>query len=88
MIQYTKMQKEYEEVHKVYIEKYRDLKRSFHKGIIEGDYHYLLSVISKETRIKKQEMSNLANKFMYETFGKNPNSINLKDVLKYAKQNL
>ena len=88
MTQYTNLLKEYEDVHEVYIKKYRDLKRNLHAGTLEGDYHHLLSVISKETRIKKHEMSDLANKFMHDTFGKNPNSVSLKDVLKYAKHNL
>ena len=86
--QYTSLLKEYEDVHGVYIKKYRDLKRTLHNGTLEGDYHYMLSVISKETRSKKLELSDMANKFMHETFGKNPNSISLKDVLKYTKQNL
>ena len=88
MAQYSRLQKEYEEVHAVYLKKYKDLKHQLHKGSLESDYHYLLSVISKDTRTKKHEMSNLANKFMLEIFGKNPNSVSLKDVLKYAKHNL
>lgn len=87
MAKYSKLQKEYEEIHAVYLKKYRELKKSLHNGTIEGDYHYLLSVISKDIRTKKHEMSDLANHFMYETFGKNPNSISLKDILKFAKQN-
>ena len=88
MIQYSKLQKEYEVVHSVYIKKYRDLKLCLHNGTLEGDYHYLLSVISRETRTKKHEMSKLANKFMQETFQKNPNSISLNDVLKFYKHKI
>lgn len=87
MVQYSKLQKEYELTHSEYIKKYRDLKENLHNGTLEGDYHYLLSVISKETRTKKHEMSVLANKFMHDTFHKNPNSLRFQDVLKYAKQN-
>ena len=88
MAQYSRLQKEYEEVHAVYLKKYKDLKHQLHNGSLESDYHYLLSVISRDTRKKKHEMSDLANKFMLEIFGKNPNSVSLKDVLKYAKHNL
>ena len=88
MTHYSRLQKEYEEVHGIYLKKYKDLKQHLHHGTLEGDYHYLLSVISKDTRKKKHDMSDKANKFMYETFGKNPNSVSLKDVLKYAKHNL
>lgn len=88
MNEYSLLRKDYDLQHAVYLKKYKDLKQQLHTGTLEGDYHYLLSVISKETRTKKHEMSDMTNKFMYETFGKNPNSISFKDVLNFYKHSI
>ena len=85
MIQYSVLQKDYDLEHSKYLKNYKDLKHQLHRGTLEGDYRYLLSLISKDTRIKKHEMSDMVNKFMHETFGKNPNGIVFKDVLKFYK---
>ena len=88
MIQYSILQKDFAAFHSVYLKKYKDLKDQLHNGTLEGDYHFLLSVISRDIRKKRHEMSDMANKFMHDTFGKNPNGIGFKDVLKFYKHNI
>lgn len=87
MSKYSELEKEFEPIHAQYLIEYKDLKRQLHAGTLEGDYRVLLADISKDKRRKKHEMRDFANKFMYETFGKNPNGVSLKDVIKFSKKN-
>ena len=82
---YSELNKSFNKIHGKYVQDRTQLKKQLHSGTIEGDYHVLLTEISKPMRDAKHDLSDLANEFMHKTFGKNPNSINLQDVLKSAK---
>ena len=73
------------ELEKVYVTKHRELKRQLHSGTINGDYHFLLAEASKEYRAEKRVQSESINRFVRETFGRNPNGITPSDILRYVK---
>ena len=81
---YSERQEEIKELEKVYVKRHNELKKQLHDGTLEGDYHVLLAEASREYKAKRREQSDLLNKFVYATFGKNPNSISPSDVIRYA----
>ena len=82
---YSERQNEIQELEKVYVKRHRELKKQLHEGTLEGNYHVLLAEASREYKAKKREQSNLLNKFIHITFGKNPNNITPTDIVRYAK---
>lgn len=68
----------------VYVKRHKELKKQLHDGTLEGDYHFLLAEASREYKAKKREQSDLLNKFIHTTFGKNPNNITPSDVIRYG----
>lgn len=68
----------------VYVKRHKELKKQLQDGTLEGDYHFLLAEVSREYKTKKREQSDLLNKFIHTTFGKNPNNITPSDVIRYA----
>lgn len=86
--EYNEKTKAFNKIHGHYVQERTELKRLYHSGHIECDYRTKLTEISKPMRDAKHELSVMANQFMRKTFGKNPNGINLQDVLKFAKQHL
>ena len=83
--EYSERQKIVMELEKVYVTKHRELKRQLHSGTINGDYHFLLAEASKEYRAEKRVQSESINRFVRETFGRNPNGITPSDIIRYAK---
>lgn len=81
---YSERHKVIFELEKVYVKRHKELKKQLHEGTLEGDYHLLLAEASREYKAKKREQSDLLNKFVYTTFGKNPNNITPTDVVRYA----
>lgn len=81
---YSERHKVIYELEKVYVKRHKELKKQLHDGTLEGDYHVLLAEASREYKAKKREQSDLLNKFVYVTFGKNPNDITPMDVIRYA----
>lgn len=81
---YAERQKVVSDLEQVYVKRHRELKKQLHDGTIEGDYHVLLAEASREYRARKREQSDLLNKFILNTFGKNPNGITPSDVIRYA----
>lgn len=83
--------KDYSERHKVihdleqrYAKRHNELRRQLHDGTLQGDYHVLLADASREYRERKREQSDLLNRFIRTTFGKNPNGITPTDVIRFA----
>ena len=81
---YSERQEEIKELEKVYVKRHNELKKQLHDGTLEGNYHVLLAEASREYKTKRRGQSDLLNKFVYATFGKNPNNITPTDVVRYA----
>lgn len=81
---YEERQKVIFELEQKYVKRHKELKKQLHDGTLKGDYHLLLAEASKEYKSRKREQSDLLNKFIHATFGKNPNNITPTDVLRYA----
>lgn len=81
---YVERQKVISSLEQVYVKRHKELKKQLHNGTLEGDYHVLLAEASREYKAHKVEQSDLLNKFLHTTFGKNPNNITPTDVIRYA----
>lgn len=82
---YSAKEKQCNAAHEIYIERHRRLKEQLHAGTLEGDYKELLAGAAREWRGCRRELSDMAQAFLIETFGKNINGISLTDVLRYIK---
>lgn len=71
----------------VYVKRHKELKSQLHAGTLEGNYYVLLAEASREYKARKREQSDLINKFIRNTFGKNLNGITPTDVIRYCKTN-
>lgn len=81
---YLDRQKIIRELEVLYVKRHKELKKQLHAGTLEGDYHKLLADASRVYRKHKVEQSDLLNKFIRNTFGKNLNGITPTDVIRYA----
>lgn len=81
---YSERQEVIKELEAAYAKRHNELKRQLHDGTLEGRYHALLAEASREYKARRREQSDLLNKFVYTTFGKNPNNITPTDVVRYA----
>lgn len=83
---YTAQEKEYENTCQKYNEYKRQQKILVSNGeLTQDEYEELLKNASASKRKWKQELNTLGKDFMKDNFGNNPNEINLKMVLDYAK---
>ena len=82
---YSAKEKQCNAAHEIYIDVHRRLKEQLHAGTLAGDYNELLAVAAKEWKGYRQELSEMAQAFILDTFGKNVNGISLIDVLRYIK---
>ena len=82
---YSAKEKQCKAAHEIYNEMHKRLKEQLHAGTLAGDYKQLLSVAAKEWKDYRRELSEMAQAFILETFGKNFNGINLTDILRFIK---
>ena len=82
---YSAKEKQCNAAHEIYIDVHKRLKEQLHTGTLEGDYNELLAVAAKEWKGYRQELTEMAQAFILDTFGKNVNGIGLTDILRFVK---
>ena len=80
---YSTKEKQCNAAHEIYIDVHRRLKAQLRAGILTGDYNELLAVAAKEWKGYRQELTEMAQAFILDTFGKNINGISLTDILRF-----
>lgn len=82
---YSAKEKQCNAAQEIYNDVHRRLKEQLHAGTLTGDYKHLLGVAAKEWKGYRRELSEMAQAFILETFGKNINGISLIDILRFMK---
>lgn len=82
---YSAKEKQCNAAHEIYIDVHKRLKEQLHAGTLEGDYNELLAVAAREWKGYRQELTEMAQAFILDTFGKNVNGISITDILRYIK---
>lgn len=72
--------------HEEYLKVRKELRQQLRDGTFKGDYKAILNEASREYRLLRHELSDMAQIFLRKTFSNNPNGISLNDVLRFAKQ--
>lgn len=73
--------KEYE----VFVKERKKLRERLKEGLPADEYRLKLAKVGKKQKQLHQELNDMANEFMKNTFGKNPNGISFEDVLRFAQ---
>ena len=82
---YSAKEKQCNAAQEIYNDVHRRLKEQLHAGILTGDYKQLLAEAAKEWKGYRRELSEMAQAFILETFGKNINGIGLTDIIRFIK---
>ena len=83
---YSTKEKQCNAAHEIYIDVHKRLKEQLHAGTLAGDYNELLAVAAKEWKGYRQELSDMAQAFILQTFADNINGIDLTDILRFMKK--
>ena len=84
--QYLLLEKTFDKEYEIFVKERRKLREKLKTGLPVDEYRLKLAEVGKKQKQIHKEMGVLSEKFMKDTFGKNPNSISLKDVLKYVNK--
>lgn len=82
---YLPLEKEYNTEYENFVKERRKLRERLKEGLSEEEYRKQLNTLGKPHKEIRKQLVEMSDKFMKETFGKNPNEISFDDVIRYAK---
>lgn len=82
---YLPLEQEYNMEYEGFVNERRKLRERLKEGLSEEEYRKLLNTLGKPHKEIWKQLVEMSDKFMKETFGKNPNEISFDDVIRYAK---
>lgn len=83
--QYFPLEQVFNKEYEIFVKERRKLRERLKSGLPANEYKLKLDEIGMKQKKLHKELIDMAEEFMKNTFGKNPNEISLDDVIRYAQ---